>query len=1014
VERTGGDDEEAGDEDDDFDNLLFINPFESATQGELPHYCAAAIDRPGLIIGDFEVEEDDEQDYLTAPNPFGGGGKSGYPSCEQMDVEAGTSTAHLNINDGGGPLVCSTRSKPGNPNPGAARKPDAVRLAELADEFEQDLLLRCGTGPPQSRTQYTSECAHGGKCRIFLCAAAFDYDTQKMSDAAAKERRKPKKKSRCYQDVLHGGMHRSVRHMLLYSTEVCLSTFAWFKGYAPGMVTNCREHVDSKTVPVDLRSVAGAMPKLTVQPTIRKQVEKWMLEWVPKYAQNPPVPLNAKGVEEQGSRSDEHLVLGTMSVRGGLFTDYMADRQTSPTKYPMLQRGYFAKIFYWTFSKEYQHQHGNPVVLNKMVSSTGYCKICTKNAELISSDDHLEKTRGLQLQGQHRKVVLRQRQGYQSNKDRAEEGNVVSVGYDAAGLHAFQAPILKYVETVLIGNPRVQFKVMGVMHHWRDGVERSRNYVMCPQWVQATANLQSTMLVFVTLPAIIEDFNNRRMAVPQTLCLQHDGGGDVDNQTHYALCVWLVQQGAFECINDTRVGAGHSHDDYDWSFMMLLRWLRKFPGYGGMTPELLKDHISKLDDSTVDYIDRCLDFKLYFKGCIFKELKHARESLGKRFRLIDGSVDVEMCTDPTAPDAEWICVGRGETGTAESFFVKDPVGSPEVAPCWNDDPAAAISAVSKFKSAIVNVVKKVGELSGATLSRYGVRGDTSDEQRSTTQRAWQQHGIEAPQANGQPSEPSLSLVWPPPFLKLLQENRSQYKGGRAPTHATLAPPAADVVLEPQRKRQRTTSRVDSVQKKTDILKAASARVEQPETVTIGNYYIAVDENCGNLLWVVQVVSIHPPTGRRVAGSMAPSLLGHQEHWRRSEHCSKCKWHGSSKVWHIDDDCSVASCPRAGTCNVKWYAPSDVDLTGVDEAVSVAIEFAKGNSEFIAPYLTSHFQTRADSPVSKITMDCIGPKVDIHTSKQTKNKVKLKAGSKRDYIATAAQLCRVNHPGFLLP
>jgi hypothetical protein len=246
------------------------------------------------------------------------------------------------------------------------------------------------------------------------------------------------------------------------------------------------------------------------------------------------------------------------------------------------------------------------------------------------------------------------------------------------------------------------------------------------------------------------------------------------------------------------------------------------------------------------------------------------------------------------PDAEWICVGRGETETAESFFVKDPVGSPEVAPCWNDDPAAAISAASKFKSAIVNVSRKSENCQGRLYHGTAFAAELLTS--NATQRAWQQHGIEAPQANGQPSEPSLSLVWPPPFLKLLQENRSRYKGGRAPTHATPAP-AADVVLEPQRKRRRTTSRVVSAQKKTDILKAASARVEQPEIVAVGNYYIiAADENCGNLLWVVQVVSLHPPTGRRVAGSMAPSLLGHQAHWRRSEHCSKCKWHGSPKVW----------------------------------------------------------------------------------------------------------------------
>jgi hypothetical protein len=738
-----------------------------------------------------------------------------------------------------------------------------------------------------------------------------------------------------------------------------------------------------------------------------------MLKWVLQYAQNPPVPLNKMGVAEEG-KPDEHLVLGTMSVRGGLYDDYMADRASSPTKHPEVQRGYFAKNFKWMFSKEFQSEHGNPIVLNKMVSSTGYCKICTKNAELIGSTDHLEKTRGLALQGQHRKVVLRQRQGYQKNKDKAENGEVVSVGYDAAGLNGFQAPILKYVEALLVGSPKVQFKVMGVMHHWRDNVERSRNYVVCPQWVQATANLQCTMLLYVTGPAIIEDFNNRKMAVPQTLCLQHDGGGDVDNQTHNALCHWLVQMGAFTEVMDSRVGAGHSHDDYDWAFAMLLRYLRKFPGCGGMTPDLLKEHISNLEDSTVDFIDRTLDFNDYFAGCIFKEFAHARESLGKRFTLVDGSVSVHLCTDPTAPGSEWRCIGRGKSGTAESFFVKDPDGEPKLAPCWNNDPVAAASAVGKFKAAIVNVTKKVRELSGATLTRYNVRGVTTEEQRERVQRAWKEHGETAPEHDGQPREPQLSLDWPPPFFKLLQENRERYGGGRAP-RATAVPPVSEVE-EPQRKRRRAVSRVASVQAEQDILDKASARLKQPNKVTVGDFHIAADENCGNVLWVIQIMRINLPTGSRVtAGSTTPSLLSHLDHWEKPEHGSKCKlFKAAAKHWHIVDNCSIASCPRAGSCNVKWFAPADLDLTGTDEAVSAAIAFASGSAAFVAPYLNSHFGTRTDSPVSKIMMDCIGMKLEVHTARTNRNKIKLKAQSKRDYMATAAQLCNASHPGFSLP
>jgi hypothetical protein len=477
-----------------------------------------------------------------------------------------------------------------------------------------------------------------------------------------------------------------------------------------------------------------------------------------------------------------------------------------------------------------------------------------------------------------------------------------------------------------------------------------------------------------------------------------------------ALCFWLVKHGAFERVCDNRVGAGHSHDDYDWSFMMLLRWLRKFPGYGGMTPDLLREHISKLDDSTVDYIDRNLDFSSYFQGCIFKELAFARESLGKRYTLVDGNVEVETCTDPTAAGAEWICIGRGKTGTAESFFTKDPAGEPELAPCWSNDPVSAISAKAKFKAAIVNVVKKIGELSGATLTRYGVRGKTTEEQRSSAQLAWEQHGQESPTAGGQPTEPHLSLVWPPPFLKLLRENRLQFGGGRAPIPAT---PVVEPELEPQRKRRRAVSRVADVQDKTDNLEGASAELLQPGNITVGDFHIAADENCGNLLWVVQIVRVHPPTGRAIAGSMIPSLLCHQDqdHWNRPEHCRKCKWHSKRKAWHIDDDCSVASCPRAGSCNVKWYAPAGLDLTGLDEAVSAAAAFSTGNSPFIAPYLNCHFETRPDSPVSKIMMDCIGPKLEIHRSDQSESKVKLRAQSKRDYMATAAQLCHAKHPGF---
>jgi hypothetical protein len=56
-------------------------------------------------------------------------------------------------------------------------------------------------------------------------------------------------------------------------------------------------------------------------------------------------------------------------------------------------------------------------------------------------------------------------------------------------------PVLRYKDEPLFGQPRVQWKITGNMCHWRDGEERSRDYIITPQWVASDSNLQVTMLL---------------------------------------------------------------------------------------------------------------------------------------------------------------------------------------------------------------------------------------------------------------------------------------------------------------------------------------------------------------------------------------------------------------------------------------------------------------------------------------------------------------------------------------
>jgi hypothetical protein len=127
-------------------------------------------------------------------------------------------------------------------------------------------------------------------------------------------------------------------------------------------------------------------------------------------------------------------------------------------------------------------------------------------------------------------------------------------------------------------------KITGVMHHYRGGIERSRNYPISPPWVQPKRKPNITTVGPIKRkptshhavqrhpPRLIEDFNDRRKAAPQTLCLRHEGGEDVDNKPHMPACSWLVKNHSFEVVEDGR--AGHSNDDFDRTFMVLLRWLK--------------------------------------------------------------------------------------------------------------------------------------------------------------------------------------------------------------------------------------------------------------------------------------------------------------------------------------------------------------------------------------------------------------------------------------------------------
>jgi hypothetical protein len=758
-----------------------------------------------------------------------------------------------------------------------------------------------------------------------------------------------------------------------------------------------------------MRKVAGAMPKLHVLPTIRSLVAKWMVIEVPTYAQNPPVPLREPMQEEARVVNDDvTLVLGCMSVRGGLYDAYLEDRKQNPSQLPMVQRGYFARVFKWNFSKEFQDEHENPIVVDKVVSSTGYCKICTKNAVLISSGDLRDRRKGLSLQQAHRRAVRRQRQGYQEKKDLARTGEVASVGYDGAGTNGFIAPIMRHVEAKLVGNPRVQLKVTGVMHHHRDECERSRNYVVSPPWVQADANLQATMLFYVTLPGIVEDFNQRGMAVPQRLCLRHDGGGDVDNKVHMAVCYYLVKMGAFAEIDDGRAGAGHSHDDFDWAFMVLLRHLKKRPGHGGMTLELLKRAISDMPDATVQILDQAFDFISWFEGCVFRKLKDAREALGKRYRLVDGAVQVEVCPDPTAPGSEYVVIGKGESGTEESFFEKDPKEGPNLAPAWHRNFASATSAETKFRSAIANIKKQVPALNSSLLERCRVPGNSAAEKQQHVVGAWERYAEQRPPVGGHLKEPETALEWPPPCFEMLRANRELYEGGRAPKPAPTPPPTE----EPQRKRRRTTSNVKSVQSKQDRLNASERALKQPEPIKIGDFHFALDEHGGTLLWIVKIVKVFKSDmSNKASGSTTPTLL---PGWKRTDHHCKCAAKDLNG-WYIVDRCTKRTCPRSSSCNVKWYAPKVASLTGGSEAWTAASKFRDGLADFNPSYVTDHFSPRRDCPNSTLLMDCMGPLAHVSTSgKGAKLKIKLKAKGKKEYVATLAQLCSANHPCFHKP
>jgi hypothetical protein len=557
------------------------------------------------------------------------------------------------------------------------------------------------------------------------------------------------------------------------------------------------------------------------------------------------------------------------------------------------------------------------------------------------------------------------------------------------------------------------------------------------------------MLLYIILPGVVEDYNDRGMAVPQTLCLRHDGGGsvllffgtrfnhtppslsltfvpncskadtmcahtplntydrDVDNKTHMSACYWLAQNKCFTEVRDDRSMKGHSHDDYDWAFMILLRWLKRRPGCGGMTPELLKDMIRQIPNCKVFVADRAYDFKAYFAGCPFKKLKHGRESLGKKYVLEDdGTVTVSVCPDPTASRAAWTVIGKGESGSQTSFFqAPPPTEPPALADPWSDDSEGAMRAQAIFTRAISNIQAKVSGVSGHVLARYKVPGVTVEAKREHVAAEWRKMLRQSPPAGGQMYEPELSLSWPPPFLDALRENRQMYGGGVAPL-PQAAPAVEDDDAIGARSRARTTSRVPEVQEQIDILNQGEASVTQPGPVQVGAYHFVVDEHGGGLIWVGRIESINCRCRLDKSVSTTPGML---PSWARPKHHAKC---GAKGVWTTTAKaCTVATCPRATSCDIRWYAPADVNLTGEDQCVSAALLFAGGESRFIAPFLDSHFQTQANCPRSEVPMDYIGPVVEFHQSASSATKIKLKIESKRTYATIAAQLATAKHPGF---
>ena len=581
--------------------------------------------------------------------------------------------------------------------------------------------------------------------------------------------------------------------------------------------------------------------------------------------------------------------------------------------------------------------------------------------------------------------------------------------YDGAGKNGFFGPVLRYLEEVLFGQPRVQWKITGNMCHWRGGVERSRGYIISPPWVQSGANLQITMLMYVILPGVVADYNDRGIVVPQTLCLRHDGGGDVGNKTHMSACYWLAQAKCFSVVRDDRCMKGHSHDDYDWAFMVLLRWLKRRPGCGGMTPELLKQQISEMSDCNVFVLDRAYDFKAYFAACPFKELKHAREPLGKRYALqSDGSVTVSVCPDPTAPQAVWTVIGEGETGGDRPFFqAPPPPAAPALAAPWSNDVDAAATAEGLFARAISNIQTKAAALSASVLSRYKVPGESVDAKRAHVVGAWDEMLRQRPPAGGQMGEPQLELIWPPPFVQALEENRQRYGGIAAlPEPAPVA--VDDDAIAGQRPRARTTSRLPEVQGRIESLNQAESVIDQPGPVQLGAFHFVVDEHGGGLIWVGRVESINARQRSTPDAARTPGML---PAWSRPAHHAKCAAKGGVYTT-ADTACTVNTCPRPISCDIRWYAPADVGLTGVGSCVETALAFGGGGSAFVAPFLSSHFETRSGCPKSEVAMGYIGPVVEIHQSSSA-TKVKLKAESKRVYATIAAQLAKANHPGFSL-